>query len=467
MAKSKIEFVCTECGNIEPKWTGKCPECGEWNCYVEQVKESKSAGAKLGLSSMGANVGTAGNCAGVVALNSIATNTEIRLDSGIEEVNRVLGGGLIAGAAILVGGEPGIGKSTLMMQLAQTWKGKGSVLYVSGEESGRQLKLRADRLQVTSEKIDLLCETSIERIVPSLNSGNVGMVIVDSIQTMISSEAGAIPGTVNQIKYCGYELVSRCKEKEIPLFLIAHVTKEGQIAGPKVLEHMVDTVLYFDAGDGDIRILRTVKNRFGASDETGFFLMKGRGLESIGDPAALFVSNREGEIPDGVASASVYEGSRSFPVEVQALVVESKSSISRTFSDRVESQRVSRLAAVLEKMTKLRFSDRDLYINVAGGFRLIDHGADLPLAAALYSARTGLPVVKGTILAGEVSLAGEIRAISHLDRRVKAASLAGYKRMILPTGDYTLPKTEMQIIQCATISEAMRCAVQVNAEKKA
>lgn len=448
MAKNHTVFICSECGNSEPKWVGRCAVCGAWNTYVETEKTLlQKEGTKAGAVSAS------------VPLLSVSTEGEHRMDCGIPEMNRVLGGGLVPGAAVLVGGEPGIGKSTLLMQIAEAWKNRGTVLYVSGEESARQLKLRSDRLGVTNPNINLLCETSLERMLSVFEKEKTGMVIVDSIQTVISSEAGSIPSTVNQIKYCAYEWVSRCKEKEIPLFLIAHVTKEGQIAGPKILEHMVDTVLYFEHGEGDIRILRAVKNRFGASDETGFFLMKKNGLATIEDPTTLFVENREGPMPDGVASAAVFEGTRSFPVEVQALAVASKATLSRTFSDRVESQRVSRLAAVLEKTTGIRFSDRDLYINVAGGFRLKDQGADLALVAALYSARTGIPVQTGTILAGEVSLAGEIRAIPHLDRRVKAAQGAGYRRIVLPKGKFTLPKNDLEVVQCADIVTAMEVAV--------
>lgn len=449
MAKNKTQFSCTECDHTEPKWMGRCPECGSWNTLVEEVPVS-------------AGKASAAEKKGPVrsqALSAVEVKEESRLKSGLAEADRVLGGGMTAGSAILIGGEPGIGKSTLMMQIAAAYQGKGKVLYISGEESARQLKLRAERLGIQGGAVELFCETSLEKSVTLFSRMKPALVIIDSIQTMVSSEAGSIPGTVNQIKFCAYEMISRCKELEVPLFLTAHVTKEGQIAGPKVLEHLVDTVLYFEHGEGDLRILRAAKNRFGASDETGFFLMKAQGLQEVTDPAALFVTRREGVVPDGIAPASVYEGSRSFPVEIQTLVTPAKGSFSRTFSDKVDSQRVSRLAAVLEKMMKLRFSDQDLYVNVAGGIRLQDQGADLALAGALYSARTGIAIPADTILCGEVSLAGEVRPIAHLERRVKAAESAGYKRMILPAGKFSIPKSSMALIQAGKIGEAMKKAV--------
>lgn len=449
MAKKKSQFICSDCGHIELKWMGRCPECQSWNSLIEEISLDKP----------GKRPASAAKPAFSTPLSSIQTGEEKRIFCGIGEADRVLGGGLVPGTAVLIGGEPGIGKSTLMMQVADSWQGKSPVLYISGEESARQLKMRADRLEASGKKIELLCETSLEKVVNVFERLNPGLVIIDSIQTMVASEAGSIPGTVNQIKFCAYEMISRCKEKEIALFLTAHVTKEGQIAGPKVLEHMVDTVLYFESGDGDLRILRSSKNRFGASDETGFFLMSAKGLKGLDNPAELFITRREGAVPDGITSAAVYEGSRSFPVELQTLVTPAKGAVSRTFSDRVESQRVSRLAAVLEKMMKLRFSDQDLYVNVAGGFRLTDGGSDLALAAALYSARTGLAVAADTILCGEVSLAGEIRPIPHLARRIKAAETAGFKRMILPAGKFSLPKSAMSLVQTASIQQAMKAAV--------
>ncbi len=445
MAKQKTVFICTECGHQEPKWAGKCLGCESWNTLVESTPTTTVSGKKIKKSSKSSS-----------PLNTISTEEIPRVHTGLSEVDRVLGGGVIAGGATLIGGEPGIGKSTLTLQLAEQWQGRKPVLIVSGEESANQLKLRADRLHVKGETIKLFCETDLQAIVIEIEKTNPGFLIIDSIQTIVTQEVGSIPGTVSQIKYCGYELISLCKEKQIPLLLTAHVTKEGQIAGPKVLEHLVDTVLYFEHGEGDLRILRTTKNRFGATDESGFFLMTGDGLKEVAEPTALFTTQRESGVPDGITCAILYEGSRSFPVEIQTLVTPAKGAISRTFSDRVESQRVSRLAAVLEKMLKLRFSDQDLYVNVAGGFRLTDQGGDLALIVALYSARTGISIPSDTIFCGEVSLAGEIRPIPHLARRIKSAEQAGYKKIYLPKGRFVIPKTKMELIHCASISEMIQ-----------
>lgn len=344
-----------------------------------------------------------------------------RLDAGIGEANRVLGGGIMKGSSVLLGGEPGIGKSTLMLQIAGAVKTKGRVLYVSGEESAGQVKLRADRLAVRRDGIEVLCETDLDRVLTALNAVNPVLVIIDSIQTLVSQDLGAVPGTVNQLKFGCHEIITWAKERNASVFLVAHVTKEGTIAGPKVIEHMVDTVLYFDQSESDLRILRATKNRFGSVDEIGLFTMDERGLSQVRDPSMIFMVQRDGEMPAGVVVAPVYEGSRVLLVELQALVVVAKGGVSRVFSDRIDAGRVSRISAVLEKHLSLRFSDQDVYVNVAGGIRLNEVGVELPLAMALYSARTSVPVPAGTAAAGEITLAGEIRPIPHMARRVRAA----------------------------------------------
>lgn len=456
MSKKTVEFVCSSCGHIEPKWVGRCSECKSWNSFVEQ--QPFSPAAQGGIAKRGiAESGNSKPYAKIISLEGIQADNEGRISSGIPEVDYVLGGGLVPGSAILIGGEPGIGKSTLMMQIAHRKQLLGGkVLYISGEESETQLKLRSLRLGISGKGIELLCETSLEGIFLILARENPSLIIVDSVQTLVSREVGAIPGTVNQIKFCAYDLIDYCKEKNIPLFLTAHVTKEGQIAGPKVLEHMVDTVLYFESGESDLRVLRTTKNRFGASDESCFFLMKQEGLQEVVDPSSLFLTHREGAIPDGITACPVYEGSRAFAVEIQALTTPAKGAVSRTFSDKVDSQRVSRIAAVLEKMLKLRFSDQDLYINVAGGIRLTDPCVDLAIAAALYSARTGIVIDGKCLFCGEVSLAGELRSITQLERRIRTAQKAGFEMCIIPKGKFEKPKTDMKIIECSTIYEAMK-----------
>jgi len=329
-------------------------------------------------------------------------------------------------SAILVGGEPGIGKSTLLLQTAAAADTKGRILYISGEESAGQVKMRADRLGISGERIEIFCSGNLEEIQTIIGAVKPVLIMVDSAQTLFSAEAGLTAGTINQMKYCSWELVSWIKEHDAALFLTAHVTKDGLISGPKSLEHMVDTVLYFEdstqaANDGDTRFLRAAKNRFGSIDEIGIFTMGEKGLLTVEDPSLLFLVRRAGDLPPGIATAAVLEGSRTLLVEIQALTVPAKGSMSRVFSDRIDSARVSRVAAVLEKHLGLRLSDQDIYINVAGGIRITEVGVELALACALYSARTGISAPAKTAIAGELSLAGEVRPLRRLSGRVRTA----------------------------------------------
>jgi DNA repair protein RadA/Sms len=352
-------------------------------------------------------------------------------------------------SAILVGGEPGIGKSTLLLQAAAAAETKGRVLYVSGEESGGQVKMRADRLGISGDRIEIFCSGNLEEIQAIIEAVKPVLIMVDSAQTLFSAGAGSTPGTVNQMKYCSWELVSWIKEHDAALFLTAHVTKDGFISGPKSLEHMVDTVLYFEdssytagasgtahpagaASDGETRFLRAAKNRFGSVDEIGIFTMGEKGLSTVEDPSLLFIVRREGGLPPGIATAAVLEGSRTFLVEIQALTVPAKGAMSRVYSDRIDSARVSRVAAVIEKHLGLRLSDQDLSVNVAGGIRISEVGMELALAFALYSARTGIPVPAKTAIAGELSLAGEVRPLRRLAGRVKTARNLGFTEFIGP-----------------------------------
>ena len=364
------------------------------------------------------------------SLTGIPHTAEQRMDSGIPELNQVLGGGIVPGSSILIGGQPGIGKSTLLLQASRQVHCNGTVLYISGEESAQQIAMRARRIGADTDRIKVLCETGVEAVIHQLDKLNPALVVVDSIQTLISSEIGPVPGTVNQIKFGSYEIVDWCREHDTPVFLVAHVTKEGSIAGPKVIEHMVDTVLYFEEAEGGIRLLRAIKNRFGPVNEVGIFSMEASGLQGVTNPASLFLRDREGGLPPGTAVAPVYEGSRVLLVEIQALTVPAKSGLSRTYADRIDATRVSRIAAVLEKHVGLRFSDQDLYVNVAGGMRLDEVGIDLPLAVALYSARTGLAAPSRTVIAGEVSLAGEVRTVPQPELRIRAAEKLGFSARI-------------------------------------
>lgn len=374
-----------------------------------------------------------------VPLASVNPLEGTRISTGIAEFDRVLGGGAMKRSAVLIGGEPGIGKSTLLLQTAAQLaasKAAGPVLYVSGEESAAQIRARADRLGLTDSVkgggLDLLCTTHLADIEDALNTMNPGFVVVDSIQTVYSPDAGIVPGTVNQLKYCANELIGWVKERDSVLVITAHVTKEGAIAGPKSLEHMVDAVISFERNQEQVRFLRAQKNRFGSVDELGIFAMTETGLIPVEDPSTLFITRRSGQLPAGVASVPVFEGSRVFLVEIQALTVPAKASVTRVYSDKIDSARVSRVAAVLEKRAGLRFSDQDIYINVAGGVRLTESAIDGALAAALYSARTDLPLPENAAIVGELSLAGEIRPVNRIKQRAKAASGLGYSLVLAP-----------------------------------
>jgi DNA repair protein RadA/Sms len=426
-------YRCSACGHEEPKWLGRCPECGEWNTLVETA--ANPAGKKAGSRRDGKGLPQSW------PLASVGSTEDGRISSGIVELDRVLGGGIMKRSAILVGGEPGIGKSTLLLQTAAAAQTRGRILYISGEESAEQIKLRADRLGLsTLERIEVICTGNLAEIEMALNAVKPSLIMVDSAQTLFSAEAGSIPGTVTQMKFCSFELISWVKEHDAALFLVAHVTKEGIIAGPKMLEHLVDTVLYFEqndktaglSGGQDCRFLRASKNRFGSVDEIGIFTMGEKGLIPVEDAGSLFLVRREGELPAGVAVAAVLEGTRTILVEIQALTIPAKGAVSRVFSDKIDSGRVSRVAATLEKHLGLRLSDQDLYVNVAGGIRITEVGVELALACALHSARTGLALPSGLAIAGELSLTGELRPVSRLAGRVKTAQNLGFSSFLCP-----------------------------------
>jgi DNA repair protein RadA/Sms len=365
-------------------------------------------------------------------LSRVSAEDTARLSSGIEEFDTVLGGGIMRRSVTLVGGEPGIGKSTLLLQAAAAVKTKGRVLYVSGEESAGQVKLRADRLGLDCGKIEIFCSGSLPDIEAVLNAVHPVLVIIDSAQTLYSPDVGSAPCTVNQMKYCSFELVNWVKEHDAALFLVAHVTKDGLIAGPKSLEHMVDTVLYFEQTDAESRFLRASKNRFGSVDEIGIFMMTEKGLAAVEDPSLLFLVRRDNQLPAGIATASVLEGSRCLLVEIQALTVPAKGGISRVFCDKIDGARVSRVAATLEKSLGLRLSDQDIYVNVAGGIRISETGLDLALAVCIYSARTGLALPLRSAVSGELTLAAEVMPVKRLEGRVKTAAGLGFDFFVGP-----------------------------------
>ena len=445
MAKKNgtIMYKCTNCGYSQPKWLGRCPECGEWNSLEEIIidRNALTPGGR-GFEQVQKQK--------PVDLASVQAMEAVRLSTGIEEFDRVLGGGATKRSAILLGGEPGIGKSTLLLQTASSAAANlknqtGKILYVSGEESAAQIKDRANRLGVDSSNIQVLCTSRLEDTLDALDSLNPVFVVIDSIQTIYSAEAGLIPGTVNQLKYCANELIAWVKERDSVLIMTAHVTKEGTIAGPKSLEHMVDTVISFERNTDDIRFLHAQKNRFGSVDELGIFTMTEKGLVPVQDPASLFLTKRsesQTTQPAGVACTPVFEGTRVFLVEIQALTVPAKASVSRVYSEKIDSGRVARVAAVIEKRCGLKFSDQDIYVNVAGGVRLTDSSIDAALACALYSARTDIPLNINTAVFGELSLAGEIRPVTKSKQRIKAAQNLGFSKVVAPEAEEGSVKAE-------------------------
>jgi len=441
--KSRTRFRCRSCAHEESKWLGRCPSCGGWNTFTEVSAESSVAAAAA---------------KHPVPLSSIENRGGMRMDSGISELNRVLGGGIMRGSSVLIGGEPGIGKSTLMLQAAVSLVSPGRVMYVSGEESPGQIRMRADRIGAVSDRVEVLSETELTAVMQALETAKPVLVIVDSIQTMYSREVAASPGTVNQVKTCTQEMSDWAKDRGAALFLVAHVTKEGIIAGPKLVEHLVDTVVSFEQASAEVRTLQAMKNRFGSVEEMGFFRMTETGLAAIDDAADLFLVHRGGEQPPGVAVAPVFEGSRVLLVEIQGLVIPAKSGVSRIYSDRIDSGRVARVAAVLEKHLGVRLSDLDVYVNVAGGIRIAEVGVELPVAMALYSARTGVPLPAKTAVFGEVSLTGEVRAVSGMEKRLRAAQEMGFDTLIGPAPRARDASPGPGLSEVSGIAEAIRSA---------
>ncbi len=446
MKDKSLQFVCTQCGRIESKWMGRCPDCGSWNSFEEenvQIPQSKPGKT--------AQISTETK---PVSLEDIQVEPGFRYESGISELDRVLGGGVMRGSSILLGGEPGIGKSTLMLQMIEKCSKERTVLYVSGEESPSQVKLRAQRLGLSLSKISIFCDTRVEVLVNILEKMKPQVVVVDSLQTLSSSEVASPAGSVNQIRFCSTELVGISKQLGISLFLVGHVTKEGVLAGPKVIEHLVDTVLYFDQVGSGVRLIRAAKNRFGSVDEIGIFRMGEKGLTAVTNPSSFFITDREGEnAPPGIAYTAVVEGSRTFLVEIQALTVPSKNGFSRVYSDRIDTARVTRIAAILERHAQVRLNDQDIYVNVAGGMKLNEVSIDLPLALALWSALKGVSLPSSLVSYGEMSLAGEVRTIGFAEKREKASSELGFQRVLLPKSNKT--KGALKVYPVDTIKKAL------------
>ena len=424
MSKVKTVFQCQSCGYSSPKWLGKCPDCGAWNSFSEERQSPKS------LKSI------ADGNSGPIPLSSVTGGNEKRVPVGIAELDRVLGGGLVKGAVILIGGDPGIGKSTIILQaISRIASLTGTVLYVSGEESPEQIKLRAERLSVNSDRIMLLPETVVEQILSVADKLKPAAIVVDSIQTVYTEELTSAPGSVGQIRESAAKMMFYAKRSGTPVFLIGHVTKEGAIAGPRVLEHLVDTVLYFEGDRGHpFRILRTVKNRFGSTNEIGVFEMTDSGLREISNPSELFLSERPLNTSGSTVIASI-EGTRPVLVELQALVSPTTFGMPRRTSMGIDFNRLNLLIAVLEKKGGIHLGGMDVFINIVGGLKIVEPAADLGIITAIVSSFRELPLDPQTFVFGEVGLSGEVRAVAQGEARIKEAAKVGFKQAIVPAGN--------------------------------
>ncbi len=424
MKNAKTVFFCQECGYRSPKWLGRCPACGSWNRFVEEEVGGRESAESAGERGYGSDP---------VPIDAIDAADADRFKTGIGEFDRVLGGGLVAGATILIGGDPGIGKSTLLMQVLHRIADAGlKTLYISGEESSRQIKIRGDRIGALSSNLVVLVEVSLDAIIKRIDELKPAVVVVDSIQTMYSDVYTSAPGSVTQVREASEKLIVLAKKTGVPLFLIGHVTKDGSIAGPRVLEHMVDTVLYFEGDSGhDFRIIRAVKNRFGPTNEIGVFEMGEKGLAEVENPSALFLSERPGGAAGSVVTASM-EGTRPVLVEVQSLVSETNFGIPRRTTIGVEHNRVSLLAAVLDRVCGFNLSGFDIFVNVAGGVRLGEPAVDLAVVSSLASSFLKRPVDSGTLVFGEVGLTGEVRGVGQVHARVREAGRMGFSRCVTP-----------------------------------
>lgn len=448
MKKSKTSFFCQHCGYMSPKWLGKCPSCNGWNCFAEELVTDPDSGGRPDLVFGGKPL----------PIFDIPAEEGMRTVTGIAEIDRVLGGGIVSGSAILLGGEPGIGKSTLMLQVMKNLAMSGrKVLYVSGEESASQIKLRADRIGAQAKDLLVLVEVSLEKILEQIRKIEPAIVVIDSVQTVYSSDLMSAPGSVGQVREASSRLILAAKKSSIPLFLVGHVTKDGSIAGPKVLEHMVDTVLYFEGDSGHAyRIVRSIKNRFGPANEIGVFEMRDRGLQEVSNPSAFFLAERPENAPGSVVLASL-EGTRPILVEIQALVSASNLGMPRRTAIGVDHNRVSLLVAVLDKICGLHLGGSDIFLNVAGGVRVEEPAVDLAVVSAMASSFLDRPVDARTVILGEVGLTGEVRAVSQIETRVKEAARLGFNRCIVPkTSTASLTKTaKMEIRAIVSLKELL------------
>lgn len=450
MTKTKYIYVCQKCGSQQPKWTGKCPDCGAWNSLTEDiiVKNNPRFSGYL-----------AKNTENITLISDVKSDNKSRLSTEIEELDRTLGGGLVIGSTVLVGGNPGIGKSTLLLQALCNLGKNLKVLYITGEESPQQVAMRARRLELPEDKLLLLAETQIEKIIDTAVKEKPDIIAIDSIQTMYTEAIPSAPGGVSQIRECTAQLVRYAKQSNTALFIVGHVTKEGTLAGPKVLEHMVDCVLYFE-GDSDnkFRVVRAAKNRFGAVNELGIFAMTDRGLKEVTNPSAIFLSNRNEQIA-GSSVMVTWEGSRPLLVEVQALVDESHLPNPRRITAGLDQNRLSILLAVLHRHGGIPTYNQDVFINIVGGMRITETALDLPILLSVLSSIRNRPLDNNLVVFGEVGLAGEIRPVQSGQERIKTAIKHGFKKAIIPKSN--APKksfSEIEVIAVKNLTEALQAA---------
>lgn len=454
MAKSKTVFICQNCGNESPKWIGRCSSCGQWNTYVEEIKITGKPNDRFRLPDQG-------HQSKPLLIDKVKSEAYVRSVSNISEFDRILGGGIVPGSFLLLGGEPGIGKSTLALQLAMDHKDK--VLYVSGEESAGQIKMRAERIGIKNSACLIYAETRLEEIINQFNQVKPVLLIIDSIQTVYTELIDSAPGSVSQVRECASRLLKAAKESSIPVILIGHITKDGSLAGPKVLEHIVDTVIQFE-GDQNLnfRILRTLKNRFGAVPELAIFEMNQNGLQQVLNPSAYFLNYNDFNL-SGVAIACTMDGIKPLLIEIQALVSSAVYGTPQRTATGFDSRRLNMLLAVLEKKGGLAISNKDVFLNVAGGMKIQDTAADLAIVSAIVSSRTDQPVSNSTCCCAEVSLTGELRPVTRIESRITEAQKLGFSKFVISSYHKNIPKFEgIEIKRASSLSDALRYIFNIN-----